>query len=234
VDDQPAKSKREAGPLTVTDKTALVPLSTGLNQESPDDFEIGRHAPMRARLASEIGAAIAHELNGPMTALLLYVGDIQQRRDQFADESLKQVVDSAVLEAERVCALIHKIGDLFEAPIPEDSAISVARDAITWWAQAGRPDGKVAADTGDCAFNESSRSGAKPLTPREREVMRLVIQGNSNKEGAALMKISYRTFECHRAEVIRKLGAKNTAELVRLAMLDTTERGTSPEQPGAQ
>jgi DNA-binding CsgD family transcriptional regulator len=218
--------------LTEAEKTALVPLSAGLDQELSDNFVIGRRSSMRARLASEIGAAIAHELNGPMTALLLYVGDIQQSCDQHADESLKQVVDSAVLEAERICALIHKIGDLFEAPIPEDSAISVARDAITWWARAGRPDGKVAADTGDHAFNESSRSGAKPLTPREREVMRLVIQGHSNKEGAALLKISYRTFECHRAEVIRKLGAKNTAELVRLA-LDTTERGTSPEQPGA-
>lgn len=35
-----------------------------------------------------------------------------------------------------------------------------------------------------------------------------------------LMKISYRTFECHRAEVMRKMGAKNAAELVRLALQD--------------
>jgi DNA-binding CsgD family transcriptional regulator len=208
-----------------------VPLSAGLDEELPDDFEIGRRSFTRARHASEIGAAIAHELNGPITALLLYAGDIQQRCDQIADESLKQVVDSAVLEAERICALIHKIGDLFEAPIPKDSAISVARDAITWWARAGHPDGKGAADTADHTSGESGRPGAKPLTRREREVLRLVVQGHSNKEGAALMKISYRTFECHRAEVIRKLGAKNTAELVRMALQETTERCASPEQP---
>jgi DNA-binding CsgD family transcriptional regulator len=232
VDNRPAKSEREVIALTEIKKTVLSPLSEGFGEELPDDFEIGHSSSTRLALASEIGAAIAHELNGPMTALLLYVGDIQQRCDRLADEPLKQVVDSAVLEAERVCALIHKIGDLFEAPIPEDSAISVARDAITWWARAGQLDGRGAADAGDHALNESSRSGEKPLTPREREVLRLVVQGHSNKEGAALMKISYRTFECHRAEVIRKLGAKNTAELVRMALLETTERYASPEQPG--
>jgi DNA-binding NarL/FixJ family response regulator len=211
------------------EKTSLVPLS-GSDEGLPDDFEIGRRSPTHSRLAGEIGAAIAHELNGPMTALLLYVGDIQQSCDRLADKSLKRVVDGAVLEAERICALVHKIGDSFEAPIPKDTAISVARDAITWWARAGQPDGKVAADVGDQAFNEFARSGTKPLTPREREVLRLVVQGHSNKEGAALMKISYRTFECHRAGVIRKLGARNTAELVRLALLDTMSDSTPQEE----
>jgi FixJ family two-component response regulator len=46
------------------------------------------------------------------------------------------------------------------------------------------------------------------------------------------MNISYRTFECHRAEVMRKLGAKNTAELVRMALLNNTDTGASPEPCG--
>jgi DNA-binding CsgD family transcriptional regulator len=233
VDVQLARSRRRAAELTEIEKNALGPPSAGLDEELPDDFEIGRCSLTRSRLASEIGAAIAHELNGPMTALLLYVGDIQQSCDRLADESLKQVVDSAVLEAERVCALIHKIGDLFEAPILEQDAIGVARDAITWWARTGHADSTAAIGAGDRCINDSSRPGAKPLTPREREVLRLVVQGCSNKEGAALMKISYRTFECHRAEVMHKLGAKNTAELVRLALLDTTAHSTSPEQSTA-
>jgi len=66
--------------------------------------------------------------------------------------------------------------------------------------------------------------------PREREVLQLVVQGYSNKKGAGLMRISYRTLECHRAEVIRKLGVKNTAELVRLALLGTAAPSQSPEQ----
>jgi FixJ family two-component response regulator len=60
-------------------------------------------------------------------------------------------------------------------------------------------------------------------------VLRLVSEGCTNKEGAKQMNISYRTFECHRAEVMRKLRAKNTADLVRLALRDTADSGASPE-----
>lgn len=58
----------------------------------------------------------------------------------------------------------------------------------------------------------------KPLTRREREVVGLISEGYSNKQGALRMNISPRTFESHRAEAMRKLGAKNTADLVRKAL----------------
>jgi DNA-binding CsgD family transcriptional regulator len=48
----------------------------------------------------------------------------------------------------------------------------------------------------------------------------LISEGYSNKEGALRMNISPRTFESHRAEAMRKLGARNTADLVRLALLN--------------
>jgi DNA-binding CsgD family transcriptional regulator len=59
----------------------------------------------------------------------------------------------------------------------------------------------------------------KPLTKREREVLDLISRGYSNKQGALRMQISPRTFESHRAEAMRKLGARNTADLVRAALL---------------
>ena len=62
-------------------------------------------------------------------------------------------------------------------------------------------------------------AGQKPLTKREREVLSLISEGYSNKQGALRMNISPRTFESHRAEAMRKLGARNTADLVRLALL---------------
>jgi DNA-binding CsgD family transcriptional regulator len=62
-------------------------------------------------------------------------------------------------------------------------------------------------------------SGQKRLTKREREVLRLISEGYSNKQGALRMQISPRTFESHRAEAMRKLGARNTADLVRAALL---------------
>lgn len=66
-------------------------------------------------------------------------------------------------------------------------------------------------------------SGQKRLTKREREVLRLISEGYSNKQGALHMQISPRTFESHRAEAMRKLGARNTADLVRAALLHSID-----------
>ena len=55
------------------------------------------------------------------------------------------------------------------------------------------------------------------LSPREREVMGLVVAGNSSKEAARLLGISVRTVEVHRTHVMHKMGAANLAELVALA-----------------
>jgi DNA-binding CsgD family transcriptional regulator len=57
------------------------------------------------------------------------------------------------------------------------------------------------------------------LTKREREVLSLISEGYSNKRGALRMGISPRTFESHRAEIMRKLAARNAADLVRLVLL---------------
>lgn len=56
------------------------------------------------------------------------------------------------------------------------------------------------------------------LTPREAELLSLIVSGLSNKEAAARMDLSVRTVEIHRASVMRKMDARNTAHLVRIAM----------------
>lgn len=53
------------------------------------------------------------------------------------------------------------------------------------------------------------------LTSREREVMRLVVQGNANKEIAAALNLSPKTVEAHRAHVMEKMEAESLAELIR-------------------
>lgn len=54
------------------------------------------------------------------------------------------------------------------------------------------------------------------LTPRELEVARLVALGKSSKEIAQELNISTRTVELHRFRGLRKVGAKNAAEMVRI------------------
>jgi DNA-binding NarL/FixJ family response regulator len=73
-------------------------------------------------------------------------------------------------------------------------------------------------ETGAAGVMFTSEAGQKPLTKREYEVLNLISQGFSNKQGALQMQISPRTFESHRAEAMRKLGVRNTAELVRAAL----------------
>lgn len=61
-------------------------------------------------------------------------------------------------------------------------------------------------------------SGAAALTDRELETLNLVVAGQTNKEIALALGISPRTVEVHRRAAMRKLGARNTADLVRLTL----------------
>ena len=55
------------------------------------------------------------------------------------------------------------------------------------------------------------------LTPRETEVMAMVVAGNANKVIAQELGVSQRTVEIHRARVMEKMGARSIAHLVQLA-----------------
>lgn len=60
--------------------------------------------------------------------------------------------------------------------------------------------------------------GGDLLTRREREVLAQLIAGASNKEAGRALRISPRTIEVHRARIMEKLGAKNCADLVCIAL----------------
>lgn len=57
------------------------------------------------------------------------------------------------------------------------------------------------------------------LTPRERQVMDLVVDGGANKVIAIDLGLSERTVEIHRAKVMEKMGARSVAHLVKLHMM---------------
>ena len=62
------------------------------------------------------------------------------------------------------------------------------------------------------------RLGRPILTNREREVLKLIAEAKSNKEIAGLLFISVHTVERHRANIMRKLDLKKTADLVKYAI----------------
>jgi DNA-binding CsgD family transcriptional regulator len=183
-----------------------------------ESMEIGRPSPERMRAASEVGSAIAHQLNGPLTALRLYIGEIRQgsrRSGTLQEDGMQEMVEAAFQETERACAIMRLIADSFEGPLYPETAAALGRDVISWWSRSSGADGTGHAGTRTA--EEAATFGL--LTPREREVLDHISQGCSNKQGAAQMKIGPRTFESHRARVMRKLGARNAADLVRIALL---------------
>lgn len=72
------------------------------------------------------------------------------------------------------------------------------------------------------------------LTPREREVLSLVVSGLLNKQSAAELGISLVTLQLHRSKVMQKMAAKSFAELVRMAgqlRVPLTSRPVDNAQP---
>jgi DNA-binding NarL/FixJ family response regulator len=59
---------------------------------------------------------------------------------------------------------------------------------------------------------------AAGLTGRQREVLQLIAEGHSNKEVAAILRVSVKTAEFHRARIMRQLGLYSSAELAAFAV----------------
>jgi two-component system response regulator FixJ len=74
-------------------------------------------------------------------------------------------------------------------------------------------------DAGEVVRQRLSR-----LTPREREILELVVHGLSSKEIATRLDVSFKTVEAHRAKIMRKMEANGVAQLVRM-VVTTTEIG---------
>jgi len=66
--------------------------------------------------------------------------------------------------------------------------------------------------------NTQDSAASERLSTREREVVRLLAEGKTNKENAVTLGISTRTIETHRATVMRKLRVDTLADLVRYAI----------------
>lgn len=88
-------------------------------------------------------------------------------------------------------------------------------------------------ETIDAWMRREEKAGARPLpsrdfpgacrlTQREWTVLAEIVAASSNKEAAAHLGLSPRTVEVHRAHIMMKLGAKNTADLMRLVMAQKT------------
>ena len=68
------------------------------------------------------------------------------------------------------------------------------------------------------------------LTPREHQILELLIEGKLNKTVAAELGISTRTVEVHRANIMSKLQAKTISEVIRMAIVNKPQQNVHPPQ----
>jgi two-component system response regulator FixJ len=118
------------------------------------------------------------------------------------------LADGPQVEA-AVTAMKLGASDVISKPIDSEQLLGGVRDAL-------RRDVHLGAMQGGRRPVEVR--GFAQLTPREREVLQLITNGQSNKEAGRELGISPRTIEVHRARVMEKLGARNTADLMRIVL----------------
>jgi two-component system, LuxR family, response regulator FixJ len=92
-----------------------------------------------------------------------------------------------------------------------DVIVEKARMTISAWPERQQKD-----DTIDIRWRHFP--GRLHLTQREVQVLAQIVAGSSNKASAIKLKLSARTVETHRRNIMLKLGAKNTADVVRIVL----------------
>lgn len=105
-----------------------------------------------------------------------------------------------------VTAMRHGAVDFIEKPFDGDLLIARIEEALS----------RSAARAAERARQEALAARLASLTPKEREVAALAVAGHSSRDIAARLGISVRTVENHRANILDKLQASSTVELVHL------------------
>jgi len=147
-----------------------------------------------------LDAAAQIKRRAPKTEILMFTG---HATDQLIREVFEAGVKSFISKAEAHTYLVEAIKSLSRHKPFFTSEVSEILFANIVYRAEGSPD---AAEPG------------QRLSLREREIVQLVAEGNSNKAIAENLGISVRTAETHRASILRKLNLDSVADLVRYAV----------------
>jgi FixJ family two-component response regulator len=106
-----------------------------------------------------------------------------------------------------VRALKAGAADYLFKPVGEGDLLAAVRRALGQSAEAGQAATEL----------DEVRRRATTLSVREREVMELVVRGRMNKQIADALGLTLGTVKIHRGRVMRKMGARSLADLIRMA-----------------
>jgi two-component system response regulator NreC len=126
------------------------------------------------------------------------------QNEEYLNQALKAGASGYILKQSSIKELVSAIRDVhqgrtvFSDPIAKMMADQYVRHAVSG--------------------HDLSEDDAIRLTRREKEITKLIVDGKTSQEIADVLFISPRTVEAHRANLMQKLGLKNTAALVRYAV----------------
>jgi DNA-binding NarL/FixJ family response regulator len=145
-------------------------------------------------LLNGLDAAREIQQSCPRTALILLT---MHTEDPYIVEAMRAGVKGYVLKTQAAADLVQAIRDVSQGRLYLSPQVS----------------GALAA-----ALMNKSDSQEDPLSPRERQVLQLIAEGQTTKEIASLLGISVKTAESHRSRIMDKLGIHEIAGLVRYAI----------------
>lgn len=148
------------------------------------------------------GLAAAREIRSacPNVKTILLTG---QAEDRYVLEAVEAGVQGCVLKSNDARDLIAAVREVCKGSIYLPSSVS-----------------RAVVD----AYLGRTKAATDPLTPREREVLQLIAEGNNTRQVAVRLGVSPKTAESHRLRITKKLAIKDTAGLVRYAI----RHGLSP------
>ena len=150
--------------------------------------------------------------------------EIRRLRPDIAIVDISMPLLDGLEVAQRTTTLSPETRVVMLSMFDDEEYVELARAAGAW----GYVTKDTAADrlidvirrvaAGDpCLPERVGRRVDDPLTPREREVLQLIVEGKKNTEIAQIMSRSVYTVRSHRARLMRKLDARTGAQLVQVA-----------------
>jgi two-component system response regulator FixJ len=113
--------------------------------------------------------------------------------------------------------------NFLEKPFSDEALLAAIEQALTRDAEAREHHNELA----------HVQARLEQLTPRERDVLRFLVEGAVNKVVARELDLSVRTVEIHRARILSKMGVSNASQLVKLVVESGLLSNDTPPQPGA-
>lgn len=147
--------------------------------------------------------------------VIVHVPELEEAMLGQVAELVHALNVSVVLLADRaridqaVRAMKRGVAEFLEFPPGKDELLAAARRALE----------ESSSRACDLVRREEIVERVRGLTPRERQILDLIVQGRTSREIAAALGISRRTVDSHRWKIARKLNAGNLAGLVRVAVL---------------